>query len=118
MNKKFLMCLLAVPVAAFGPYFLADMLFELRLSDFGGLLIMGMLLFGWPVTSTWLGICAGKDFKGRWFLPVLFALTMPAVFPYYNAGVYAWLYAGGILLTGLIVMLGTWWNHREEQNAA
>lgn len=113
MKNKLLLYLLAIPAASFGISWLASVLMDLRLSDFAGLLIMGMLLLGWPVVSTWLGVCAGKNIRVRWFLPILFALTMPLVFPYYNAGVYAWLYAGGILLAGLIALVGTWWNHRE-----
>lgn len=107
MKNKIWLYLLAIPVASFGPYYLASLLIDSWFSDLGGLLIMGMLLLGWPAVSVWLGICAGKDPKGRWFLPILFALTMPCVFPYYNAGVLAWGYAGVVLLTGLIAMAGT-----------
>lgn len=97
---------LTIPVASFGIYFLADLLMNIQ-SDFGGLLIMGMLIFGWPGTSAWLGMEAGKDLRKGWYLPVLFALTMPFVFPYYGAGWLAWAYAGVVLLIGLITMICT-----------
>lgn len=106
MLKKNWLYLLVIPMASFGVYYLADLLMEFQ-SDFGGLLIMGMLVIGWPATSAWLGCEAGKNLKKRWFLPLLFALTMVPVFPYYRAGIYAWLYAGVILLIGLITMIGT-----------
>ena len=94
-----------IPMASFGICFLADLMMNVQ-SDLSGLLIMGMLLFGWPGTSAWLGIEAGKDLRRGWYLPVLFALTMPIVFPY-GAGWLAWCYAGGILLVGLLTMLCT-----------
>lgn len=106
MLKKKWLYLLVIPATSFGVYFLADLLMEFQ-SDFGGLLIMGMLLLGWPGISAWLGTVAGKDLRAGWYLPVLFALTMPIVFPYYGAYLMAWGYAGGILLLGLITMIGT-----------
>ena len=104
--KKIWMYLLAVPMLSFGVYRLLCLLVDLGLTGLGGLLIMGMLLFGWPAISVWLGITAGKDLKSLWFLPILFALTMPFVFPYYGAWVYACLYAAVVLTVGLIGMIG------------
>lgn len=105
MKHKIWLYLAVAFGASFGSVFLCNVLFDIGLSDLGGLLMMGMLTIGWPGTSAWLGYEAGKDLKRYWFLPVLFALTMPYFFPYYGAGWLAWAYAGGVLLFGLITML-------------
>ena len=105
--KKVWLHFWAIPVLSFGIYWLLCLLFDLGVTGLGGLLTMGMLLFGWPGASVWLGMSAGKDLKHLWFLPTLFALTMPFVFPYYNAVAFAWGYAGVVLLVGLIAMIGT-----------
>lgn len=107
MKHKIWLHLLAIPGVSFGTVFVCNVLFDVGLSDFGGLLMMGMLLIGWPAVSVWLGCVSGKDLKKLWFLPILFALTMPPVFPYPGAGIIAWLYAGGVLVMGLIGMVGT-----------
>lgn len=106
MKNKWWMYLLVIAAASFGITFLADILMN-SLSGVAGLLIMGMLVFGWPGTAVWLGMEAGKDLKKRWYLPVLFALTMPFVFPYYRAYLMAGLYAGGMLVIGLLTMICT-----------
>lgn len=108
MKHKLWLYLLVIPCASFGSIFLCNVLFDVGLSDLGGLLMMSMLVAGWPGASAWLGYEAGKDLKKRWFLPILFALTMPFGFPYYGAGWIAWAYAGGVLLIGLITMLCSW----------
>ena len=105
--KKIWLHVLAIPVLSFGIYWLLCLMFDLGVTGLGGLLTMGMLLFGWPGASVWLGICTGKDLKRLWFLPFLFALTMPFVFPYGAAGGYNWVYAGVVLVVGLIAMSGT-----------
>ena len=105
--KKIWMYLLAVPLLSFGVYWLICLLFDLGITGLGGLLTMGMLVFGWPAISVWLGITAGKNLKSLWFLPILFAMTMPFVFPYYSAWVYACFYAAVVLAVGMIGMIGT-----------
>lgn len=106
MLKKNWLYLLVIPAASFGINFLADFLMDFQ-SDFGGFLIMGMMVIGWPAISAWLGTVAGKNLPEGWYLPILFALTMRFVFPYYGADLLAWGYAGGILIIGLTTMICT-----------
>ena len=106
-REKMWLPILAIPILSFGVYWLICLLFDLGITGLGGLLTMGMLVFGWPAISVWLGMTAGKNLKSLWFLPILFALTMPFVFPYYNAWGYACLYAAVVLAVGLVGMIGT-----------
>ena len=107
MKHKFWIYLLISAAVAFVPVRAFEPLDAIGLETLGGLLIMGALVLGWPGFSVWLGVQAGKEIKKLWLLPILYSAMMVLVFPYYRALQMSLLYAGLVLLVGVIAMVGT-----------